>query len=130
MSEKESESDEALGRKVKAALGVICEAVRRYGFDGCSVSFNGGKDCTVLLHLIAVALELTSAEKLQLGVYETSASESVELSSTAEKSDERTTPIDRGTSVAMTRRRLHAIYVVGESPFEEVETFVSVSEKR
>jgi FAD synthetase len=35
---------------------VIEEAIEKYG-DGLSLAFNGGKDCTVLLHLYFAALK-------------------------------------------------------------------------
>ncbi|RUS30969.1 hypothetical protein BC938DRAFT_478695 [Jimgerdemannia flammicorona] len=49
-------SDNPIAAPVKVALGVIEEALRRYGITALSLSFNGGKDCTVLLHLFAAAL--------------------------------------------------------------------------
>ncbi|KAJ2305265.1 FAD1 flavin adenine dinucleotide synthetase, partial [Coemansia sp. RSA 2611] len=45
-----------LGCKVAAALGVIEEAVERYGAEHVALSFNGGKDCTALMHLVRAAL--------------------------------------------------------------------------
>lgn len=45
-----------LAEKVEEAL-VACEsALHDYGVDGCALSFNGGKDCTVLAHILAAAL--------------------------------------------------------------------------
>ncbi|RKP27513.1 hypothetical protein SYNPS1DRAFT_12569, partial [Syncephalis pseudoplumigaleata] len=41
---------------VQAALHIIEEAIARYGIDGVALSFNGGKDCTVLLHLWTAAV--------------------------------------------------------------------------
>ncbi|KAI9596024.1 hypothetical protein BDF19DRAFT_384570 [Syncephalis fuscata] len=40
-----------LSERVREALNIIEEAIDRYGLNGVAVSFNGGKDCTVLLHL-------------------------------------------------------------------------------
>ncbi|GAA5872610.1 hypothetical protein JCM8547_003709 [Rhodosporidiobolus lusitaniae] len=45
-----------LGDKVKEALAVIHEAVGDYGAEHVALSFNGGKDCTVLVHLLAASL--------------------------------------------------------------------------
>ncbi|KAJ2159263.1 FAD1 flavin adenine dinucleotide synthetase [Coemansia sp. RSA 552] len=45
-----------LGAKVAAALKVIDEALERYGPRHVALSFNGGKDCTALLHLARAAL--------------------------------------------------------------------------
>eukprot|EP00127_Corallochytrium_limacisporum_P003280 Clim_evm129s147 gene=Clim_evmTU129s147 len=44
-------SNVRLAAKVKEALVVMEEAVERYGLDNISLSFNGGKDCTLLLHM-------------------------------------------------------------------------------
>ncbi|KAL1918871.1 uncharacterized protein VTP21DRAFT_2893 [Calcarisporiella thermophila] len=49
-------SDKPIAGRVREALFIIEEAVRRYGVDGLIISFNGGKDCTVLLHLFAAVL--------------------------------------------------------------------------
>ncbi|KAI9018285.1 hypothetical protein DFJ74DRAFT_708508 [Hyaloraphidium curvatum] len=50
--------DDRLSEKVAKSLKVLEEAYERYGPDGFALSFNGGKDCTVLLHLQAAALYL------------------------------------------------------------------------
>ncbi|KAI0922971.1 hypothetical protein AcW1_002517 [Taiwanofungus camphoratus] len=41
---------------VKEALEVIDDALDSFGLQHLSLSFNGGKDCTVLLHLLAAAI--------------------------------------------------------------------------
>ncbi|KAJ8663954.1 hypothetical protein O0I10_000229 [Lichtheimia ornata] len=48
--------DTSLGHQVKIALNVIEKAYADYGYEAISLSFNGGKDCTVLLHLVIAAL--------------------------------------------------------------------------
>ncbi|KAJ2570644.1 FAD1 flavin adenine dinucleotide synthetase, partial [Coemansia sp. RSA 1836] len=45
-----------LGKKVASALQVIEEAIERYGPSHLALSFNGGKDCTALMHLVRAAL--------------------------------------------------------------------------
>ncbi|NXI92840.1 FLAD1 synthase, partial [Psophia crepitans] len=52
-----AESGSALGQKVAAALQTIEEALERYSLAQLCVGFNGGKDCTALLHLVHAALE-------------------------------------------------------------------------
>lgn len=47
----------ALGQKVAAALRTIEEALERYSLAQLCVGFNGGKDCTALLHLVHAAVE-------------------------------------------------------------------------
>lgn len=51
-----AESDEPIAPIVREALQVIEQCVGQYGQDHVSLSFNGGKDCTVLLHLYAAVL--------------------------------------------------------------------------
>ncbi|RGB23641.1 hypothetical protein C1646_774205 [Rhizophagus diaphanus] len=46
-------SEQPISKKTTFALKVIEESLERYGLDGVSLSFNGGKDCVVLLHLFA-----------------------------------------------------------------------------
>jgi FAD synthetase len=40
----------------KKALQLIKSSISHYSYANCALSFNGGKDCTVLLHLIRAAL--------------------------------------------------------------------------
>jgi len=49
-------SDEAIAPRVREALEVIDLALDDFKFEHLALSFNGGKDCTVLLHLYAAAL--------------------------------------------------------------------------
>lgn len=49
-------SSDPLASAVKEALEVIDDALDSFGQDHLALSFNGGKDCTVLLHLLAAAL--------------------------------------------------------------------------
>ncbi|KAG8216065.1 hypothetical protein J3R82DRAFT_8065 [Butyriboletus roseoflavus] len=48
-------SSEPMGERVKEALDVIENTLDTYTPEKISISFNGGKDCTVLLHLYAAA---------------------------------------------------------------------------
>ncbi|KAG7095675.1 hypothetical protein E1B28_006391 [Marasmius oreades] len=52
-----ADSNDPLAPLVKEALDVIDQSLSDLGQDHVSISFNGGKDCTVLLHLLAGALE-------------------------------------------------------------------------
>ncbi|NXL54296.1 FLAD1 synthase, partial [Podilymbus podiceps] len=64
-----AESGSALGQKVAAALRTIEEALERYSLAQLCVGFNGGKDCTALLHLVHAAVERrypVRQEKLQV----------------------------------------------------------------
>ncbi|KAI8376490.1 uncharacterized protein BYT42DRAFT_574804 [Radiomyces spectabilis] len=67
-----AESDTELGPRIKEALSVIEKAYQTYGFSAVSLSFNGGKDCTVLLHLVAAVISrLETDNKLLRTVFVT-----------------------------------------------------------
>ncbi|NWT75409.1 FLAD1 synthase, partial [Prunella himalayana] len=64
-----AESGSALGQKVAAALRTIEEALDQYSLVQLCVGFNGGKDCTALLHLVHAAVQRrfpARQEKLQV----------------------------------------------------------------
>ncbi|CAG8741889.1 31628_t:CDS:2 [Racocetra persica] len=52
----EAISGKPISKYITNALDVIEESIKKYGVEGLSLSFNGGKDCMVLLHLFAAAL--------------------------------------------------------------------------
>ncbi|KAF8805574.1 adenine nucleotide alpha hydrolases-like protein [Phlegmacium glaucopus] len=60
-------TEEPLAPLVKEALEVIDECLDTHGQDKVSLSFNGGKDCTVLMHLYAgaIAHRLTKCEPMK-----------------------------------------------------------------
>lgn len=47
----------SLGEKVAGALQTIETALARYSLTQLCVGFNGGKDCTALLHLFHAAVQ-------------------------------------------------------------------------
>ncbi|TPX64369.1 hypothetical protein SpCBS45565_g05927 [Spizellomyces sp. 'palustris'] len=49
-------------QKVDESFKIIKEALKRYGPDNVALSFNGGKDCTVLLHLLYAARQAYERE--------------------------------------------------------------------
>lgn len=57
----------ALGQKVAAALRTIEEALDQYSLVQLCVGFNGGKDCTALLHLIHAAVQRYPCMRFQAG---------------------------------------------------------------
>ncbi|KAF8909219.1 hypothetical protein CPB85DRAFT_1376283 [Mucidula mucida] len=63
-------SEDPLAPLVKEALDVIEQGLDTHGQDRISISFNGGKDCTVLLYLYAGALARRFPDVKQIhGIY-------------------------------------------------------------
>jgi len=48
--------DQGLAKKVAHSLDIIKRALAEYKLEGVALSFNGGKDCCVLLHLLYLVL--------------------------------------------------------------------------
>ena len=55
------------------SLQILTEALTRYGLDNVAIAFNGGKDCTVLLHLLYIALQKLDHTKILTVCIETDA---------------------------------------------------------
>ncbi|KAH8929930.1 adenine nucleotide alpha hydrolases-like protein [Atractiella rhizophila] len=51
-----AERQDELGRRTKEAIQTLEDAIKRYGAESLALSFNGGKDCTVLVHIFAAIL--------------------------------------------------------------------------
>ncbi|KAM0746198.1 adenine nucleotide alpha hydrolases-like protein [Meredithblackwellia eburnea MCA 4105] len=51
-----SQQDKQLAQNIRTGLHIIEKAINTYGKHHLALSFNGGKDCTVLLHLLASVL--------------------------------------------------------------------------
>ncbi|KAI1321560.1 adenine nucleotide alpha hydrolases-like protein [Xylariaceae sp. FL0255] len=87
--------------RVREAVSVIEEAFERYTPEQISLSYNGGKDCLVLLVIILACLSRRNAQTRK----DTSHSE----------------PPDGFP------KKLQAIYIVSEHPFSEIDDFVGSS---
>ncbi|KAK4983722.1 3'-phosphoadenosine 5'-phosphosulfate sulfotransferase [Elasticomyces elasticus] len=91
---------EALRRvqeQTRTSLGVIAEALERYSLRQLSISYNGGKDCLVLLILYLCALHTHAT---------------------------RTPPASNSSALPPT---IQSVYVVSQHPFPQVEAFVASS---
>ncbi|OTA56043.1 putative FAD synthetase [Hypoxylon sp. EC38] len=97
----EDEVLNSVKNQIIVARGVIDEALRRYRPEELSLSYNGGKDCLVLLILILASLPT---------------SVSLQSSSTQSSSSPRPFP-----------RRLQALYIRPPLPFAEVDEFVATT---
>ncbi|KAF8943129.1 FAD1 flavin adenine dinucleotide synthetase [Haplosporangium gracile] len=105
-SKSMNERDQHCWKSVRHAVEVIEEAVRRYGPAGISLSFNGGKDCTVLLHLfVAVLYKIHGAEQQQHTPPDTP------------QHEQQRPPHPQRYPIA-------SIYVTDKNPFGQVERFV------
>eukprot|EP01103_Thecamoeba_quadrilineata_P007120 TRINITY_DN1689_c0_g1_i1.p1 TRINITY_DN1689_c0_g1~~TRINITY_DN1689_c0_g1_i1.p1 ORF type:complete len:282 (+),score=57.95 TRINITY_DN1689_c0_g1_i1:114-848(+) len=51
-----AQSDPIIGKKLKSTISIIRSAIRIFGKNNVTISFNGGKDCTVMLHLFYAVL--------------------------------------------------------------------------
>ncbi|KAF9136465.1 FAD1 flavin adenine dinucleotide synthetase [Mortierella sp. GBA39] len=101
-----NERDQHCWKSVRHAVEVIEEAVRRYGPAGISLSFNGGKDCTVLLHLfVAVLYKIHGTEQQQHTPPDTP------------QHEQQRPPHPQRYPIA-------SIYVTDKNPFGQVERFV------
>ncbi|XP_053330756.1 FAD synthase [Spea bombifrons] len=58
-----AQSGSPLGVKVAAALQTVEEALNKYSLDRICMAFNGGKDCTALLHLYHAAVQRKYPER-------------------------------------------------------------------
>ncbi|VDM33709.1 unnamed protein product [Hydatigera taeniaeformis] len=55
-----AEEDSDFGRKLKHSVTLIEKAIQEYGTEDIILSFNGGKDCTVVLHLLFAVLNMAT----------------------------------------------------------------------
>ncbi|KDN43968.1 adenine nucleotide alpha hydrolases-like protein [Tilletiaria anomala UBC 951] len=92
-----------LAQRVQDAVSLTEEIVRELGPEQISLSFNGGKDCTVLVHILSAVLRRLSQKR-----------------SLSTPSSSRTPPIPP----------LRSVYITCPSPFAEVERFIRSSSRR
>ncbi|QUC22028.1 uncharacterized protein UV8b_06269 [Ustilaginoidea virens] len=87
----------SLQKQIRASVALVDDALRRYAPDELSLSYNGGKDCLVLLILILACLPATRA------------------------------PAAAAAAAAVDPRpaTIQAIYIAPPDPFPEVEDFVA-----
>ncbi|KAF9954623.1 3'-phosphoadenosine 5'-phosphosulfate sulfotransferase [Mortierella alpina] len=104
------ERDQECWKSVRHAVEVIEEALTRYGPHEISLSFNGGKDCTVILHLyIAVLYKLHGSDMDAMLA-------ALTLPDTPQQPQQQRHHPQRFP--------IPSIYVTDEKPFGQVERFV------
>ncbi|KAK3359749.1 putative FAD synthetase [Lasiosphaeria hispida] len=121
--------------QVRLAMGIIDEALQRYGREEFSLAYNGGKDCLVLLVLILACLPglaptppFTSSPAPS-GPADTTTADELETSE-AQQQPQKTNPNPEPTEDEEPPQPLQAIYIAPPDPFPEVEAFVATSTKQ
>ncbi|CAO1620415.1 unnamed protein product [Parajaminaea phylloscopi] len=104
-----------LATKVEQSVRLSEEVIRQVGLAQCALSFNGGKDCTVIVHILAAVLRRLAG---------LSQPPSGPGSSPASSSSSVKTP-SAGPLVP-----LSTVYITCPSPFPILETFIRASQSR
>ncbi|KAF9981954.1 FAD1 flavin adenine dinucleotide synthetase [Mortierella antarctica] len=105
------ERDQECWKSVRHAVEVIEAALTRYGPHEISLSFNGGKDCTVILHLyIAVLYKLHGSD--------------MDATLATLSLPDNPQPQQQQQHHHSQRYPIPSIYVTDEKPFGQVERFV------
>lgn len=114
--------------QVKVAMGVIDEALARYEPHELAMSYNGGKDCLVLLVLVLACLPAWAEARASK---QSSTADNTAASSTPIQAQPPTPSIEPPTLppavAAQFPTRLQALYVVCNNAFSEVDEFVEAT---
>ncbi|KAJ5178611.1 uncharacterized protein N7500_001310 [Penicillium coprophilum] len=102
-------------RQTRISLEVVSTALQRYKLSELSVSYNGGKDCLVLLILFLAGLHPTRARNES---HPSDAEANVNANDTSPSAD-----LDTEAQIAAATV-IPAIYALPPDPFDEVEDFV------
>jgi len=104
-----AEDSSTLGQVTKEALHVIETVLDEYGNERVAISFNGGKDCTVLLHLLVAAR--SRRDRRQTNIKE---GRHPNVNGYVHVQGNKPPPVP-----------LKSVYITCASPFDAVEEFVS-----
>ncbi|KAG8678606.1 3'-phosphoadenosine 5'-phosphosulfate sulfotransferase, partial [Ceratobasidium sp. 394] len=121
-----------LGEAVREAIGVIDRGLDIHGLDKLSISFNGGKDCTVLLHLLAAVLRRRMLEGIGYGSRCPEEDNVVADGAVVSPclSDATLSPLRSIAPLPSLRPPpIRSVYVLCPSPFVAVDEFVEASIK-
>ncbi|KAL8614105.1 hypothetical protein ACOMHN_026322 [Nucella lapillus] len=108
----EADAHDEFHTSVRHAVKVIEQALDQYSLDEICLGFNGGKDCTALLHLFYAIVQKSVCSLSLLCIYNGSVAE-VHGAAVLWR---RKCPDQRG--------QLRALYIRSRQPFPEVELFV------
>ncbi|KAF9195646.1 3'-phosphoadenosine 5'-phosphosulfate sulfotransferase [Haplosporangium sp. Z 11] len=109
-SKLKCDRDQECWKSVRHAVEVIEEALRLYRPQEISLSFNGGKDCTVILHLFVAVLYKMHGSELDGSSTSTASSDTLQQQQHPSRHSQ--------------RYPIPSIYVTDENPFGQVERFV------
>ncbi|EPQ31466.1 uncharacterized protein PFL1_00801 [Pseudozyma flocculosa PF-1] len=104
-----------LSEKVRTAVRLCEDVIREVGWHRCALSFNGGKDCTVLVHILAA---------VQRRLLSLSSSTS---SSSSNSTASRVQPDPQPSSPTYALPPIQSLYITCPSPFPTVEKFIAFS---
>ncbi|TRM67050.1 hypothetical protein BD626DRAFT_627485 [Schizophyllum amplum] len=139
-----ADGNDPISPLIREALIVVEDALDDYGFDRMSISFNGGKDCTVLLHLYTAVLyrrrpvsqasvSSTTAPTLASSSTPTSPTSAPTLALSSTTTTTTTAPTTLSTTTAPTTTTttptpppIPALYIAVPSPFPALEDFIAV----
>lgn len=98
-------------RQTRISLGIVAESLKRYKISELSLSYNGGKDCLVLLILFLAGLHPSSY--------------SAQPSSQTDQNETEASNASRTNTVSLAELdTIPSIYALPPDPFQEVEDFV------
>ncbi|OQO09418.1 hypothetical protein B0A48_04816 [Cryoendolithus antarcticus] len=109
-TEPRNERTRHVQEQTRASLKIIQEALERYSSDELSISYNGGKDCLVLLILYLAALHR----------YTTSPCPPKQTNGSPQAPARTPEPLPQ---------TLRSVYILSPHPFPEVDAFVATSAK-
>ncbi|KAK5994049.1 FAD synthase [Cladobotryum mycophilum] len=108
--EQETQLLRGVQEQLRISMGVVEEALAKYPYEQISLSYNGGKDCLVLLIMILAGLARH--------IPSTATSDSNPNSNTTTNGSAHSTPLPD---------KFQAVYIVSKHPFPEVDDFVATS---
>jgi len=113
--------DEEFAKKIRRSIDIVEECLSRYGLQEVCIGFNGGKDCTALLHLVhAVMLKRRKAAiGVQNGVTPMGVQNGVPAISVQNG-------VTHSSSKNNISSQLSALNIRNGQPFPEVELFISI----
>ncbi|KAG8984757.1 3'-phosphoadenosine 5'-phosphosulfate sulfotransferase [Tulasnella sp. JGI-2019a] len=133
LAEHRAEIPTSLTVRVKEALNVIEKALDEHGPEHTAISFNGGKDCTVLLHLLAAVVYKMGSRMEEHTKAQGSKVEKVPTADAIVNGGSQTnaSATSSYSSISPSTKYLlpviKSVYITVPAPFDQVEAFVDES---